>query len=713
MQVENEDVKEIEDTIIRYYTSFKPTMHLLVPPISCLIQHICCDISMLTMDQSIIHNPQMNERIQCLQHDWNSKKWKSVIKHCEFLMHSKSNPISTRNYQIATINYHISSIQHLFIASHDAQVLEHSSHFHALQTLFKSNRDCISESHFLNINQLMQFYANLITIQFQSEHYDVAQEMISVQLFEYTHFRKPFQKQIKSRNWSQLIQFWRHDTSDAMLNFIAKYNSVIDLFMIYIAIQLKRNTFDDIKDIQWIIQYLTENTINNTNASQIYILQSIFCMQTQQWNDAMLMLNKCSVPLSVFMKGWISFHVGDYKTCRKYFKQSAQSLSFGVSQCLNFFAMMCAMSHKYEMALEYLQQSILLAANENDKSLCLFNWIQMYNVVNHDTLSVLSVQKVSQVFHKIKPGCSPCLVWERSFDTNSQITTYRILHVKAQTDLLSCDFQNAQEKYEKLIGLLNTWEVDDEAYVLSVYQEFCCLLMAQKHWQKLAQFIASVSAEYCNDFQLNVVLLESWMQQKQTQKVMKKIEMMERTLYDSDKQTVAWWLRMFSGRCGEMENNLRFAEKNYELATMNQPDCLLSMFYHVNVMVKRNDKYKAMEAAVCWMNFCNIPLNETTAFYHNIMDRGIEKYLNQRISAFTTFGAQHVPSLCANGVVFGSLYKQEPYQLDKIKLIEMSKYCVSEWISAISKISDPKLIETFTMFQKTNKLGLSHHHDLK
>merc|ERR1712176_1035132 len=97
---------------------------------------------------------------------------------------------------------------------------------------------------------------------------------------------------------------------------------------------------------------------------------------------------------------------------------------------------------------------------------------------------------------------------------------------------------------------------------------------------------------------------------------------------------------------------------------------------------------KRMEAAVLWLSFVGIPLNETAVFYRDMSEKedGIIERLTPKLELFGEFGASHVPSFCAdNAVVFPALFELAQYRVNREKLFEVTKFCLTEWIRVISQ----------------------------
>merc|ERR1712130_374399 len=144
----------------------------------------------------------------------------------------------------------------------------------------------------------------------------------------------------------------------------------------------------------------------------------------------------------------------------------------------------------------------------------------------------------------------------------------------------------------------------------------------------------------------------------------------------------------------EMDAKMDCAAKEYEAASMENEYCLLAMFRHVNAL--RKQKHKGMEAAICWLNFLRIPLNETQAFYQNILHCQINQFLKDKMKNFAAFGMNHRPSFCRNGLLFPYLIKKSAFfHIETEKLIQITKYCLTEWMRAISRIFDLTLLQKF------------------
>lgn len=711
MDVDDKDEYENEN-IISYDFGFMhdiEDIYLLLSPISSLIHYICNDVIMIEVDYSLINNDQIKYNIDSIKQNWKLKKWNNVISDYQLILQSTSE----RNHQIATINYHIASIQNLYSLlikdnnnnKNPYQIIKNSSHFNKLKLLFESNRDCYGNSDNVTMNQLLKFYSNLIIIQLNTGNYDKANEMISNELFDTRHFHRIFNKylDLESKTWPKFIKYWMNDNNvknqTKLLKFLKKYNSIIRLFVLYVCIKLKVDELDNMDNIQWIIQYLENKEelykFVEPLMDQIYILKSIYLLQDNKYNDSISMLNKCSeqnMPLSVFIKGWINFHIfKDYETSKKYFKLSAQKFSFGESHCINYFAFICWKSNKYQQALKLLQNAIKKSFNNKQiKDICLINWIQLCLVSNNNDNNNIDIERI---LNTIKPETNKTLSWELSFTKiTTEITKYDISRIKSQNYLLNKEYNLSYKGYKKLIGSENN--INDEMQIISIYQQFCCSCIGMNRIYDITKLGTKLDR---NNFELDIIYIHALIQQKQ-ENIIEIIKRMHNKYNKKDKDIVSWWYSILCATCYEMDGKLELAEKYYDFAS-DKTDCLLSMYRYVNILRKIGNK--EIETAVFWLNFLKISLTESIQFYQDKINdnQEIEKYLLEKINEFKSFGIRHKPSFCKNGMLFGFIFQYfDFYKLDKLKLIEMTKYCLTEWIKILQTNVDRDIIKCFVQF---------------
>ena len=132
-----------------------------------------------------------------------------------------------------------------------------------------------------------------------------------------------------------------------------------------------------------------------------------------------------------------------------------------------------------------------------------------------------------------------------------------------------------------------------------------------------------------------------------------------------------------------MEGDLGSALRGYTMAAVDEPECLLTAWYRVNVL--RNIDGKEMEAAVCWLEFMGIPLDQQSAFYQGLMDdeERIELFVVKRTVVFREFGHRHRIWRDGDGLIFSFVFELPEYQLSKAKVTEMTRVCIGKWIESI------------------------------
>ena len=707
-----------DSDILKYDIGFKPAVTLLVPTVSSVIHHLCPNVTMLPFNVTKIDDSKVHRQIKKVQNKWRQNNWKSVVKCCQSIKQSSSIPKS--QHQIATVNLETASILNISNAECDRfEVIQSSEHWTTLQSYFNEKQ---SESVHLERDHSLRLFMNLMIITFQSAAYDTAYESISKTLFQSTHFRDIFENKLQCTSWAQIISLWR-DSNDEnkennvkMLEFLKSYPSMMTLFILYVTIALKTDKITDIDtihDIKWIIDRIQNDHHHELPPSlkALHIVDSICLMVDNQWDSALSVLDSVDVdihPLSVYIRGWICYRIGRYKECKKYLIESTRRLHFEEITCFNLFAAMrhVSKSKQLQKAQDALY-NLLHDGTAEEQSLSAYNWMQLHFGSDESPQRTLNEKEIESILEAIKLGTNRSMFWEKPLGVHTEITRHRLSHIAFRMILKLRYFGAATRAYQTLIQFLSDSLSNspsdsssdiplNEKETMTVYRELCCALIGARNWNVIHQFTRKV-LENRDDIQLKLLYIESLLQiqpTNHTDKVMAEIKGIQSaclSMNGGQRVQISWWCNLFGGRCYEMNGDLESALKYYNLAAMEEPECLLTAWYRVNVMSKMDGNFgKWMEAAVCWLQSMRIPLSQNTKWYQEWMESSnyIQKYVAKKIVRFREFGERHQILQNGEGLVFSFWFELPEYQLSKRKVIEMTRFCVEQWIAAINCTDD-------------------------